>query len=383
MPVNRVRADHELLGDLGVAQAAGDERQHLQLAARQVVVARLDRGGRSFGAGAEEGAYRTHDRRRVAAPREVLGAFERHEGAVRQRRRELPAQRVWDGAIAAPMKHGSRRVHVDELRTNVEPVDELEQRRGRGGVGGLALQARELRELVGAGFREEHLRQHARAEPPVRADERHERVTHLGRRDRGAVREGAEQDEPVDALGVPRRERDRRAAAGRASHERAPVDLQVVDDGEQGLDLAVQPEVVRAELPVGEPHPEPVVADERAPVRDALPELAERRLTPLELEVAHPPGGHDERGAVAAHLVRDAPPCEGQEADRRVHGATLSRGRAASDAVATIQTWVRPRPGSLSPGARGAPSRRPPGRSGGSSAAARGPGSSGSSRGAP
>src|SRR5262245_18189384 len=68
VPVHRVRADDELLGDLAVAEAACHESEHLELAGGEVVVSA--RARRRGGLVADEERARGADHRRgVASPR--------------------------------------------------------------------------------------------------------------------------------------------------------------------------------------------------------------------------------------------------------------------------------------------------------------------------
>jgi hypothetical protein len=84
----------------------------------------------------------------------------------------------------------------------------------------------------------------------------------------------------------------------------------------QHRELTVEREVLVAQLAVGHADAEAVVAHDGGDLGDRAPERAERRVLPVELEVAHPPRRRDERRARAGHRVGDPAVPHLEEADR-------------------------------------------------------------------
>ena len=142
-----------------------------------------------------------------------------------------------------------------------------------------------------------------------------DRLAHGGRRDRGSVGIRAVEQEPIDTVGKARRERDRRATAGGAADQRDRVQRELVEHRGQQGDVAVEREVLVAHLAIRHADAEPVVAHQRVPLGDGLPQRPERRIVPVELQVTDPPRRRDERRTVAGDRVRDATTGEGQESD--------------------------------------------------------------------
>jgi len=88
---------------------------------------------------------------------------------------------------------------------------------------------------------------------------------------------------------------DRGRATARGAQQRHPLEPDVVDQRLQQRDLMLERQVVLAHRMVGPAHPELVVADQREPSRQRLPEAHDAFIAPLELQVAHPPRRRDQR----------------------------------------------------------------------------------------
>ena len=105
-----------------------------------------------------------------------------------------------------------RRAHLLELRADVRAVDQLQQRRGRLPVADCCWpRVNCSRSLVLVA--QEHVGEHARAEPPVRADRGDDRLAHLDGRDRDAPRRSSR----TAAAAPPARAGERRTRCGAAA----------------------------------------------------------------------------------------------------------------------------------------------------------------------
>ena len=124
---------------------------------------------RAGASGREHRTQRPRHRLPIAGPREVGAPVERDQRRPRDRRRELPAEMVGDGAIAAAVHDERRRPHPLQLRPNVVAVDELQQRRRGLRARRGALVARQPLLLDAVGLAQEDVGQQPRPEPPVRA----------------------------------------------------------------------------------------------------------------------------------------------------------------------------------------------------------------------
>ena len=124
----------------------------------------------------------------------------------------------------------------------------------------------------------------------------------VGSRERRGV--AAVEDQPGDPLRVPRRVRDRRRPALRHGHQREPVQPGVVDDRLEVRDACLEPEVL--DVPVGQPVPALVVADDGGDLAEVGEEVPPHRALPVVLEVAQPAGGDHERRPGPVPRVGDA-----------------------------------------------------------------------------
>jgi hypothetical protein len=140
----------------------------------------------------------------------------------------------------------------------------------------------------------------------------------------GAVRERPVEDEPVDALAVARRVDDRRAACERAAEEAEAFEAEVVDDGVEHCELVLECHRLPRPLAVGHAAAEAVVANRLLPCGEALHEAAVRGDLPVLDDVAHPPGGQDDRRSRADGGERDAMSVEPEKARLlRAHAGTV------------------------------------------------------------
>lgn len=243
------------------------------------------------------------------------GSVRRDQRRSRDRRRQRSSLRVWNRAVAAPVHHLRRCTHALELSPDVEAIDKLQQRRGGLGARRRPLQAREALPLLRVRIAEEDAGEHARAQAPMRAHRRDDRVPDRGRRDRGAIRVGAVQQQPIDAFREPRGKRDRRAAARRSAEQRDALQSELVQDRTEQCNLALQRPLPGLHVAVGHADARPVVPHQRVSFADGGPERSERRIAPVEVEMADPPRRRDQRRSLSAHRKGDASAPEPQEPD--------------------------------------------------------------------
>ena len=248
-----------------------------------------------------------------------------HEPRPRDGPGEVSPARVGDRAIGAAMHHDRRRAHLLEQRAHVHPVGELQQGRGRLGLRGRSLIAHESPPRLAVLRADEDVGQNARPQPPVRTHRGGERLADVGRRDRGSVCVGPVQQQPIHPLRKPRRERDRSTPARRAPDQGGAIDPQLVHDGAQQSDLVVERQRSRIDVAVRHARPRMVVADQCVARCGRPPEGPERLVVPVQLEMAHPPGGRHQRRPLTADRECDPRASEPQEPDCRPELRHLTR----------------------------------------------------------
>src|SRR5262249_30141933 len=128
--VHGVLTQDELLGDLLVAQAARDQRQHLTLSSGERYH-RTTSSRASWRLGRERRAQCAHHRVGIAHPREMGVTGERDQLRRRDPGGELAAQPIRDRAVVTAVHDDRGRTYFAELRPDVVAIDELQQdRRG-------------------------------------------------------------------------------------------------------------------------------------------------------------------------------------------------------------------------------------------------------------
>src|ERR1022692_1994411 len=124
MAMHGVRADHEALGDLRVAEALRDKPEHLSLA-RAELIQRV--GSRLAGRGrrldAKERGDRAQDSVTVAMPWQVSVTGQRHELGTRQQRGDLACASHLHRAIVLTMQYQRRRTWPRQVLAHVRLVD--------------------------------------------------------------------------------------------------------------------------------------------------------------------------------------------------------------------------------------------------------------------
>ena len=130
--MHRVRAEHQPLGDLGVAEARCDEAEDLDLARGQVA---LRRGSREVGRSCEfdlgsldagEFERGPRDGGRVPVPREMIGALEGDERGPGDPGGDLATQLERDRPVVASVQDRGRGADLTRGVLDVVAVDRLE-----------------------------------------------------------------------------------------------------------------------------------------------------------------------------------------------------------------------------------------------------------------
>ena len=183
-----------------------------------------------------------------------------------------------DRAIASAVHDERGNAHVGERLANVGRERQLEQVRRHLGARRVALERRERRALLAGSARHEGVGEHAAAEAPVLAHELDHRVAGGRRRELGAVRERAVEDDPVDALAVARRVDGGRAAGERAADEAEPARARGGRRARRASRARTRASSSRAaRRAIRHPAAEAVVADHLPPCGEALHEAPVRR----------------------------------------------------------------------------------------------------------
>src|SRR5262249_4772930 len=108
------------------------------------------------------------------------------------------------------------------------------------------------------------------------------------------------------SLRVTDREGDCDLSALREAEQRKPVDISSIDDRLEVGDPRLERKVL--DLPVGEPCPALVVADDLVCLTELFQPGAPERALPVELEVREPVRRLDERRALPVHSISEAHP---------------------------------------------------------------------------
>ena len=124
MSVNSVRAQHELLCDLAVAQTAGDVGEDLPLTTGKQGRLRLALTARRRLHRSQRFTARTDDRVGVAVPGEVRAALQRDERRAWNPGRHLAPEPVRHCAVVAPVHNQRRRADEAQVGAYLEPIDE-------------------------------------------------------------------------------------------------------------------------------------------------------------------------------------------------------------------------------------------------------------------
>ena len=163
---------------------------------------------------------------------------------------------------------------------------------------------------------DEDVGEHPRPQTPVR---RTRRSAPRARRTARSTPVGVRpvQQQPIYPLWIPRRERDRRHPPDEPPTREARLEAELVHDGAQQLDLVVECHAATDRPRGPTSRPRMVVADQCVARRGRPPEGPERLVAPVQLEVAHPPRGRDQRRPVTADRERDPRASELQNTDRR------------------------------------------------------------------
>ena len=169
-----MRAQHELLCDLAIAETARDAGEDLTLTTGQQDRLRLARMVRRRLHRCQRFAARADDGIGVTVPGEVRAPLQRDERRAWNRGRDLTPEPVRHGAIVATMHDQRRPADEGKVRAYVEAIDETQQ--GGSGLGGrrLPLEPCEAFVLRRVGTTEEDVTEQARAESPMRAYRREE-----------------------------------------------------------------------------------------------------------------------------------------------------------------------------------------------------------------
>ena len=145
-------------------------------------------------------AARANDGIDVTVPREVRTALQRNECRTGNRGCYLTPEPVRHGTVVATVYDRRRLADEWKVGANVEPIDEAQQRGCRFCRRRLALQPCEAFLFRGVCTTEEDVTEQARAESPMGADRRHDRVRDPGRRQRIATGVTAVQHQALNAL---------------------------------------------------------------------------------------------------------------------------------------------------------------------------------------
>ena len=163
-----MRAQHEMLCDLAIAETARDAGEDLLLTTGQQDRLRLARMVRRRLHRCQRFATRSDDGIDITVPGEVRAALQRDELRAWNRGRDLTPEPVRHGAVVATMHDQRRPADEGKLHAYVESIDETQQ--GGSGVGGrrLPLEPCEAFVLGSFGTSEEDVTEQARAESPMR-----------------------------------------------------------------------------------------------------------------------------------------------------------------------------------------------------------------------
>ena len=120
VPVDRVRTDNQLLGDLAIAQPLRDQPQHLAFASRQQPGRRLCVGW-AIGSAVHRGrcAHRPDHATGITRPREVGAPLKRDQRRARDPRREAATQPVRNRPVPTPVNDHRGCLHQPQLVANV------------------------------------------------------------------------------------------------------------------------------------------------------------------------------------------------------------------------------------------------------------------------
>jgi len=195
-----MRAQHELLGDLAIAETARDTGEDLTLTTGQQDRLRLARIVRRRLQRCQHLAARADDGIDITVPGEVRPPLQRDERRPWNRGRDLTPEPVRHGAVVATMHDQRRPADEGKVRAHVEAIHETQQ--GGSGLGGrrLPLKPCEAFVLRRVGTTEEDVAEEARAESPMRAYRRQDRVRHARSRNRRAIGVRPVQHQALDAL---------------------------------------------------------------------------------------------------------------------------------------------------------------------------------------
>ncbi len=141
--VNGVRAKHQLLCDLAVAETARDAGEDLTLTTGQQNPLRLARIVRRRLPRCQRFAARADDGIDITVPREVRAPLQRDKRRARNRGRDLTPKPERHRAVVATMHDERRLADEGKLRANVEAVHETQQGGGSLGARRLPLKPRE------------------------------------------------------------------------------------------------------------------------------------------------------------------------------------------------------------------------------------------------
>ena len=164
-----MRAQHELLCDLAIAETARDAREDLTLTTGQQDRLRLARLVWRRLHRCQHFAARADDGIGVTVPGEVRAPLQRDERRPWNRGRDLTPEPVRHGAVVATMHDQRRPADEGKVRAYIEAIDETQQ--GGSGLGGrrLPLEPCEAFVLRRVGTTEEDVTEQARAQSPMRA----------------------------------------------------------------------------------------------------------------------------------------------------------------------------------------------------------------------
>src|SRR4051812_24087221 len=290
-------------------------------------------------------AARADDGICVSVPGKVRAALQRRECRARNRGRDLTPEPGRDSVVVATMYDERPLADEGKVCTYVKAIDHIQQRRSGLGGSGLTLQPCEVFPVGIVGSTEKDVTEQARAQPPMRAYRRRDRLPHARSRKRRAIRIRPVQHQLLDALRKRCGESDGGATPRRAADERYPCQLQLVQERAQRRNLTVEAQIRISHRAIRHTDAEPVVADQAVSIRDSLPESPKARALPVKFEVTHPPRRSDERWTVPTHLVRHAARAERQEPNlgllqHRPDATHQARVRTAS-ASSTVEWWTR------------------------------------------
>ena len=213
------------------------------------------------------------------------------------------------------MEDHRARVHLGEPVGDVEAVDGGERGGGPLGARGLALELDELLALRRGGAGDEDVGEGARAEAPVLAHQADDRLAGAlvgDLRPRRVAPVDGEQPHPLRVGGCVG-DADRGAGGAREEVHRATA--RGLDHGGERRHFVVEISARRWAIG-GETGARRVVADHGPVAAKRLDVGAEARVAPVQLQVAHPEAGEDQRRAGSAARPGDPAPSRGGEADR-------------------------------------------------------------------